>query len=149
MMQRPVCSSPFNLLAFYSRPIMLTAEPAPTEEPRLSERNAAFANDPRWALIERIVESPSFERAPRLSQLLVYLARQTLLGYQDKLSESVIAAEVFDRSASFDPAVDTIVRSHMVRLRQKLEQYSMQADPAEPWKVHAPKGAYCLNFFPV
>ena len=127
---------------------MLTTEPTPATEPQRSERDASFANDPRWALVERIVGSPPFERAPRLSQLLVYLARQTLLGNQDRLSESVIAAEVFERSSSFDPAVDTIVRSHMVRLRQKLEQYSMQADPAEHWKVHAPKGSYSLNFFP-
>jgi hypothetical protein len=83
-----------------------------------------LAGDERWLTIQQVVESPYFKKSPRLRSLLLYLAEQTLAARADLLTEYNIATTVFERTADFDPDVDTIVRSHMVRLRQKLDQYA-------------------------
>jgi hypothetical protein len=102
--------------------------------------------DKRWLAIQRIVESPLFRKSPRLSQLLLYLSEQTLLDCAQRLTECQIATRVFERETDFDPVVDTIVRSHMVRLRQKLDQYAEQNRPVESMRVSIPKGEYLVRF---
>src|ERR1700739_653993 len=82
-----------------------------------------LAEDERWLAVQHLIESPYFKKSPRLSALLLYLAEQTLAARTDLLTEYNIAIGVFERGADFDPEVDTIVRSHMVRLRQKLDQF--------------------------
>ena len=81
--------------------------------------------DERWQAVLQIVNSPRFSKSSRLSQLLLYLAEQTLLDRTEFLNEQNIATEVFERGDDFNPGVDTIVRSHMVRLRQRLDQYAI------------------------
>ena len=105
-----------------------------------------FEDDPRWVALTKITTSAAFAKAPRLSQLLVYLATQTLLGRADQVSEFELAFEVFDRDKDFDPAADTIVRSHLARLRQRL----LQADLGDArWIPSIPKGQYGLLFHEV
>jgi hypothetical protein len=105
-----------------------------------------FEEDPRWVALTQITASPAFAKAPRLSQLLIYLATQTLLGRADKVTEVELAFEVFDRDKDFDPAADTIVRSHLARLRQRL----LQADMGDArWIPSLPKGQYGLLFHEV
>jgi hypothetical protein len=72
-----------------------------------------------------------------------YLASQTLAGRASDITEAELAAEVFSRGADFDPASDTIVRSHMLRLRQRLAQPSPQN---ARFSVNLPKGQYALEF---
>ena len=103
-----------------------------------------LAEDERWLAIQRIVESPHFRKSPRLSRLLLYLSEQTLLSRADLLTELNIAIMVFERDASFDPSVDTIVRSHMVRLRQKLDSYA--AENLCSIRVTIPRGEYIIRF---
>lgn len=93
----------------------------------------------------RIVNSLHFSKSPRLSQLLLYLAKQTLLERTALLNEQNIAVEVFERGDEFNPSVDTIVRSHMVRLRQRLEQYASDF-PNDNFRVTIPKGEYIVRF---
>jgi hypothetical protein len=106
----------------------------------------AFEDDPRWVALTKITASAAFAKAPRLSQLLVYLATQTLLGRAGQVTEFELAFEVFDRDKDFDPAADTIVRSHLARLRQRL----LQADLGDAtWLPSIPKGQYGLLFHEV
>jgi hypothetical protein len=105
-----------------------------------------LAEDARWLAVLRIVDSPHFKKSPRLSQLLLYLSEQTLLERSDLLSEHTIAMRVFERNASFDPGVDTIVRSHMVRLRQKLDRYAEEDGGAPSILVSIPRGEYLVRF---
>jgi hypothetical protein len=105
-----------------------------------------LAEDVRWQAIQRIVGSPRFIKSPRLTRLLCYLAEQALLNDSSQLSEHVLATRVFERDSSFDPAVDTIVRSHMVRLRQKLDRYAAEAGATSPIQVSIPKGEYAIRF---
>jgi hypothetical protein len=105
-----------------------------------------LAEDERWQTVLRIVDSPNFRKSPRLSRLLMYLAEQTLLDRTDLLTEQTIAIMVFERKADFDPGVDTIVRSLMVRLRQRLDQYAAESPVSQPIKVTVPKGEYLVRF---
>jgi hypothetical protein len=105
-----------------------------------------LAEDERWRTIQHVVESPYFKKSPRLRSLLLYLAAQTLAARTDLLTEYNIATTVFERNADFDPDVDTIVRSHMVRLRQKLDQYAVENEATGAICVTVPKGDYRVRF---
>jgi hypothetical protein len=105
-----------------------------------------LAEDERWLTVQHVVESPYFKKSPRLRTLLLYLAEQTLAARTDLLSEHNIATAVFERKADFDPDVDTIVRSHMVRLRQKLDQYAVENEANGSICVTVPKGEYRVRF---
>ena len=66
-----------------------------------------------------VIESHTFERAPTLRALLVYLWNM-----RDKpVSEYAIATEALGRSRSFDPKTDATVRVQVSRLRQRLEKF--------------------------
>src|SRR3984957_3847331 len=105
-----------------------------------------LAEDERWLTATRVVDSPHFRKSPRLSQLLLYLSEQTLLNHPELLTEHAIAMRVFEREADFNPGVDTIVRSHMVRLRQKLEQYAVDNHGTASMQLGIPKGDYVVRF---
>ncbi len=105
--------------------------------------DALFQDDPRWAAIIEITASISFSKAPRLSQLLLYLASQTLSERATEVTEVELATAVFGRGKDFDPASDTIVRSHMLRLRQRLAQVNSKP---KGFLISLPKGQYVLSF---
>jgi hypothetical protein len=65
---------------------------------------------------------------------------------KQSLSEQHIACSVFERKGGFDPAVDTIVRSHMLRLRQKLDTYFEEEKIEEPLRITIPGGGYVPAF---
>lgn len=115
------------------------------QEPWTPLETLNLAEDERWHAIQRIVDSPHFNKSPRLSRLLRFLAEQTLLD-GSSLSEHTIAVEAFERDPSFDPAVDTIVRSQMVRLRQKLDRFAQEEGTAASIRVSVPKGEYAVRF---
>ncbi|RZU43445.1 hypothetical protein BDD14_5106 [Edaphobacter modestus] len=110
-----------------------------------SYTESSLMEDERWQAVLQIVNSPRFSKSSRLSQLLLYLAEQTLLDRTKLLNEQTIATEVFERGDDFDPGVDTIVRSHMVRLRQRLDQYVADAK-GTVFQVTVPKGEYIVRF---
>ena len=105
-----------------------------------------LADDERWLAIRHAIASPLLNKSPRLCALFSYLAEHTLAPRTDLLTEYNIATSVFQRQADFDADVDTIVRSHMVRLRQKLEQYAAE-NPANGFpRFTVPRGEYRVRF---
>ena len=102
--------------------------------------------DERWRLVKRISISAAFVRSPRLAHLLLYLGEQAILDRKYLLTEQSLASAVFDRKTNFDPAADTIVRSQMVRLRQRLEDYFRDEGHSEHLRVSIPKGGYVPVF---
>src|SRR5580704_4816821 len=118
----------------------------PANQLTAREEADLLAEDERWLTIQHLVESPYFKKSPRLRSLLLYLAAQTLAARADLLTEYNIATTVFERTADFDPDVDTIVRSHMVRLRQKLDQYAVENEANGSICVTVPKGDYRVRF---
>jgi hypothetical protein len=103
-------------------------------------------HDPRWKLVERIVATPGFARSARLSSLLLFVTRESLIGRPEELREQLIGERVFGRSVGYDPRDDNIVRSHASRLRQRLDAYFLQEVPDEEIRVSIPRGSYVPLF---
>lgn len=73
--------------------------------------------------LRKILNSPSFYRSRRHSDLLSYLVRLTLAGHERKISEYSIAWEVYGKAQTFNPEIDAAMRVEVRRLRARLENY--------------------------
>ncbi|MBS0481233.1 MAG: hypothetical protein JSR96_03605 [Proteobacteria bacterium] len=82
------------------------------------------------ATLRVALESPQFCNSPRQAALLRYIVTEECEGRGEKLNAYGIAFDVFDRDSSFNPAIDSIVRVEMHRLRGSLQAWG--ADPANP-----------------
>jgi TolB-like protein len=96
--------------------------------------------------LERVLASDLFSGARRHSRLLRYLVERTLAGQSDQLKEYVLGTEVFDRSDSYDPRIDSIVRVEARRLRSRLEDYYSGAGAGDPIVITVPRGSYIPTF---
>jgi TolB-like protein len=96
--------------------------------------------------LERVLASETFATAGRLSRLLRYLVERTLAGEGDQLKEYVLGTEVFDRSGSYDPRLDSIVRVEVRRLRSRLEDYYREPGAADRVIITIPRGNYTPIF---
>lgn len=95
-------------------------------EPRVLNSPASVAGiaaDEVAAQVDRIGRSEGFRKSERLRRFLQFTVDRTLRGDVWQLREHVIAREVFDRPADFDPRVESIVRVEAKRLRRKLTDY--------------------------
>lgn len=101
-------------------------------------------SDPRWQAAVQIASSACFRRSPRLKELWLYIARNSLLGRDDQLTESEIARQVFGRGVDYIQADDSIVRSSARQLRWKLKEALEKEGTA--WCVEIPKGRYVAQF---
>lgn len=96
--------------------------------------------------LERVLSSELFRGAGRHSRLLRYLVERTLAGEGDQLKEYVLGTEVFDRSDSYDPRIDSIVRVEARRLRSRLEEYYRGPGAGDPVVIAVPRGSYVSTF---
>lgn len=103
--------------------------------------------DPRWELVQRIINSPTFIRSEQQSKLLSYVCRMAIFEQFDQINEQSIGVAVFGRSPDYDSAADSIVRSHATRLRQKLELYFRGLGQSEPLRIDIPRGGYVPRFY--
>ena len=74
--------------------------------------------------------------------LLRYLVDTALAGTADDLNQYRIAIDVMGRDSRFDPALDSIVRVEMGRLRSKLVEFYATEGVADEVRVGLPKGRY-------
>src|SRR5262245_35714150 len=79
-------------------------------------------------------------------RFLRFTVEQTIQGQTDSLKESVLGMEVFDKTTSFDPRTDTIVRVEARRLRSKLKEYYETHGRQDPLLIEFPKGSYVPTF---
>jgi hypothetical protein len=105
-------------------------------------------DDSRWQLVERILATSPFARSQRLSDFLHYVCKETLEGRGNALSEQHIGEIVFGRPPGYDSSVDSIVRSHALRLRQRLDQFFTRTGRDEPLRLRIPRGRYSVVFEP-
>lgn len=96
--------------------------------------------------LARIVASPLFSNAPRLTRFLTYVVEHSLAGRADCLKGYTIGLEVFDKPDDFDPQTDTIVRVQARALRQKLDAYYAQEGAQDPVQITIAKGGYQPEF---
>jgi len=92
--------------------------------------------------LERVAASPAFANAGRMAMLLRYLVDADLNGGARRLNQTNIAIDVFQRDDHFDPAVDSIVRVEMGRLRNKLREFYTTTGTGDPVVFALPKGSY-------
>jgi len=96
--------------------------------------------------LERILASRAFARSPRISRFLSFVVEQTLAGQEDKLKEYLLGVEVFNRTDSFDPRIDSIVRVEARRLRYKLDRYYETEGRDDTVHIQFRKGCYIPTF---
>ena len=103
----------------------------PGERGEMSARTAAQGR-PREHdhLIRQVAESDTFQSAPTMRALLLYLWDHQ----GEQVNEYAIATEALGRNADFDPKVDSTVRVHIARLRRKVD------DEFEPKLVRTVRG---------
>jgi TolB-like protein len=92
--------------------------------------------------LDRLLASAVFANAGRMSRFLKFVVEQTLAGEGERLKEYVIGVEVFDRDASYDPRLDSIVRVEAARLRSKLAEYYAGEGRSDAVVLSLPKGGY-------
>ncbi|MEO5822141.1 MAG: hypothetical protein ABIT71_16680 [Vicinamibacteraceae bacterium] len=96
--------------------------------------------------LERILASPGFANADRLSRFLRFVVERTLDGEGDQLKEYRVGTEVFDRPSDYDPRLDSIVRVEARRLRSKLAEYYEGPGRLDPTVIRVDKGGYAAAF---
>ena len=117
----------------------------------MSEIQESYGNltgDPRWELTQRVAQSESFKRSPRLRSFLLYVVSQTLENAGEELNEYQIGTHVFARPESFNPAEESIVRSSARQLRAKLQEFFDGEGRRESLILTIPKGSYVPEFLP-
>ncbi len=97
--------------------------------------------------LHKIVASRTFRQSKRLVRFLSFIVERALLGQGDQLHEYLIGVEVYERAASFDPHIDTIVRTEARRLRSKLHDYYDAEGREDLLLLDVPKGTYAPRFF--
>jgi tetratricopeptide (TPR) repeat protein len=98
------------------------------------------------AQLQRVLESPLFSNARRLSQFLQFVVTRSIEGQADEIKEYLIGVEVYNRNPSYDPQTDGIVRAEASRLRAKLREYYDTAGRDNPIWIELPKGSYSPVF---
>ena len=107
---------------------------------------------PRGAVVaelDRILSSAAFANVERPGRFLRHLVETTLRGESSLLKESVIGVEVFERSASWDPRLDPIVRQEAGRLRKRLARYYSSEGVGSSLRIELPVGGYVAEFHSV
>jgi TolB-like protein/Tfp pilus assembly protein PilF len=97
-------------------------------------------------LLERILNSKSFEGVDRLKRFLRFIVAETSAGRGDQLKEFTVGEQVFDKGADFDPRCDPIVRVQAGRLRARLTRYQLEEGQNDELVLELPKGRYVPVF---
>ena len=130
----------------YNRLSSMNAPGKPPAAPDGAAPASEFHNDPRWHLVERILSTPPFQKSANLHGLLSYLARHSIQGKTEALTERQIGIAVLGKPPGYSPAEDSAVRVHVRQLRLRLHEYFALEGRDEPFRVDIPKGSYALEF---
>jgi tetratricopeptide (TPR) repeat protein len=98
------------------------------------------------AELERILASVPFAASYRSQRFLRYVVENSLEDSHESLKEYAIAVEVFEREASYDPAIDATVRVEAGRLRGRLREYYTEQGRNDTLVIDMPKGGYRATF---
>lgn len=112
------------------------------------ENGGELSRDERWTLVQRIVNSHHFSKAPQLRDILLYVSGRALDDAPATISEYEIACNALGRRPDFNANEDNIVRVQIRHLRKKLDEYFSEAGRDEPSVLTIPKGAYVPHFEP-
>ena len=102
--------------------------------------------DARWHLVQQVVQSPQFEKSPRLRSFLLFVCEMELTGQSKKINEQEIGVKVFGRPEGYNPGDDSIVRSQARILRQRLSEYFAGPGAGTALRITIPRGTYVPVF---
>ncbi|MGH9629614.1 MAG: hypothetical protein ACRD7E_14960, partial [Bryobacteraceae bacterium] len=114
-------------------------------EGRMQDPHEIAADDIRRQLA-KILASGAFRGAGRSSRFLNFIVEHTLQGRGETLKEYFIGVEVLGRRESFDPRLDSIVRTEASRLRARLKSYYESEGSGDSIFIELPKGGYVPIF---
>jgi hypothetical protein len=97
-------------------------------------------------LVERILASRHFIKAPLLSAFLAYVCRRALEDGAVRIGEREIGVHVFDRKQDYESKEDNIVRNYARQLRKRLDEYYATDGLGESLRIEIPKGGYVPLF---
>jgi adenylate cyclase len=122
------------------------AESSERDAHNTSSSTGELTPDSVRATLDKILSSPGFANADRLSRFLRYTVEETLNGQTDKLKESLLGIDVFGRKPTYDPRVDAVVRTEAVKLRARLRDYYESEGREDEIIIDLPKGGYIPAF---
>lgn len=115
----------------------MTLHPEPVAPDRIAEERAA---------IRAVLASGTFDKMPRLANLLEYICERYFEGNSEAIKEYSIAMDVFGRPQSFDQATDSIVRVQVFRLRKRLREFYDREGADQPIEIVLATGHYRPQF---
>lgn len=87
-----------------------------------------------------------FRRSPRLRQLFDYLFEETINGTAEKLSQYNIAYDCFKFEGTFDAGQNSLIRTHVMRLRKALSNYITKEGSADEIHIQLADEGYRMVF---
>lgn len=102
--------------------------------------------DAIWREVGKIVASRTFRSASAQREFLRHAVSEKLQGRGHLLKEYSIGIAVFRKKESFDPRLDSIVRSEARKLRARLERYFATEGADDPVRIQIPLGKYAPVF---
>jgi TolB-like protein/Tfp pilus assembly protein PilF len=142
-------SQPSKLLRL--RPAKLE-DPRPSPDSSLPLQSLAEQSFPEQAMREeltRILASRTFRAAQGQRKFLAYTVEKVIAKDANLIKEYVIGTEAFGRDPSFDPRLDSIVRTEARKLRARLAKYYETEGREQRLRVGFRKGSYVPFFHEV
>jgi len=96
--------------------------------------------------LSRVLESAGFRSARRARALLIHLVEEALAGRGAAVCEHSVAQDVFQRDATFDPSIDSCVRTETWRLRVRLRNFYAQEGRDESIRIGFAPRSMALEF---
>jgi Tol biopolymer transport system component len=121
---------------------VLDPEGVPSGEEKRPELDASSIR----SQLSRILLSERFKSSAKISRFLRYVTEATLDGRSGEIKETSIGVSVYGKAPTYDPKLDTVVRSEARRLRVKLEGYFEEEGRLDPVRILLPKGGYVPVF---
>ena len=103
---------------------------------------SALSPDAVGDALEKVLSSEIFRGSERSRALLKFVVERTLSGRTDELKEYTLGTMVIGKGPAFDPRMDPIVRSEVMRLRTRLEKYYAVDGRDDLVVIALPKGRY-------
>ena len=98
------------------------------------------------AALDRILADEDFKRNTNSVKFLKFVVEETVAGRSARLKAFTIATLALQRSDSFNPQANSIVRVQAKRLRDLLHAYYAGAGSSDPIEINLPIGTYHPQF---
>lgn len=96
---------------------------------------------------QKLKENSPLKRSHRLRQLFDYLFEETLKGSAENLSQYNIAYDCFKFNSAFDAGQNSLIRTHVMRLRKVLSQYFSGDGRSDDIHIELADEGYRMVFF--